>query len=229
MPLLLINQIYFIIKKKNLAGFFECIPSIMLSIFTFLCGADVEYIDFDKIPKDTASLFVLNHQSIFDVVLTYNKWQKYAGYIAKIELYRYPFFGKWLEIAGCLFIDRKDLKQGMKVIIEAIGLIKKGKSIVVFPEGTVNKTGHPEILQEFKKGSLKIADKAKCPLIPIVIANTNSIFEAQKPFIKGNRKVLIKCLGQIDVKSLSEENQKDLSKYIQNLMQDELTKLYSKI
>lgn len=227
LPLLIVNQIFFIFKKKNIGGFFNSIPALMLSLFGFLSGARVEYIDFNKIPENTPSLFVLNHQSIFDIILTYNKWQNYASYIAKIELTRYPLFAKWLEIAGCLFIDRKDLKQGMKIIIEAINRIKAGKSIAVFPEGTINKTGHPEILQEFKSGSLKIADKAKCPLIPVVIANSSSIFEAQKPFIKGRCKVLIKCLDPIDIKSLSEENQKNLSAYVRNLMQNELTELYS--
>ncbi len=226
LPLLIVNQIYFIIRKKNIGGFFNNIPGFMLSVFTVLCGARVEYIDFDKIPENTPSLLVLNHQSIFDIVLTYNKWQKPASYIAKIELTRYPLFSKWLDIAGCLFLDRKDLKQGMQIIIEAINRIKNGKSIVIFPEGTVNKTGSPEILQEFKKGSLKIADKAKCPIIPIVVANSNSIFEKQKPFIKGNRRVYMKCLGPIDIKALPEENQKNLSEYVQNLMQAELTELY---
>ena len=226
LPLLIVNQIFFVFKKRNIGGSFSNIPGLMLSLFGFLSGASLEYIDFDKIPENTPPLFVLNHQSIFDIILTYNKWQKHASYIAKIELTHYPIFSKWLDVAGCLFIDRKDLKQGMKIVIEAINRIKNGKSIVIFPEGTINKTGHPEILQEFKKGSLKIADKAGCPLIPVVIANSRSVFEAQKPFIKGGRKVIIKCLDPIDIKSLSEDNRKDLSAYVQSLMQNELTELY---
>ena len=80
-----------------------------------------------------------------------------------------------------IVLNRTDIKKGLQTILEGIDLIKKGTSIVIFPEGTRSKT---EDLLPFKEGSLKIAEKSKCPIIPVAITNTESVFENHLPRIK---------------------------------------------
>jgi 1-acyl-sn-glycerol-3-phosphate acyltransferase len=80
-----------------------------------------------------------------------------------------------------LFLDRKDTKQGLKIILKAIDYVKEGISIFVFPEGTRSKDGK---MIPFKAGAFKISTKTGCPIIPVVLSGTADIFENHLPKIK---------------------------------------------
>ena len=151
-------------------------------VVIFFAGTKVIVKGEENIPKDTPVLYVGNHRSFFDIILTYVRVPRSTGYISKKEMDRVPLLGIWMRHLHCLFLDRKDLKQGMKTILEAIEKAKSGISICIFPEGTRNKTGG-EMLP-FHEGSFKIADKAGIPIIPMTLVNTEEIFENHLPRIK---------------------------------------------
>ena len=116
-----------------------------------LSGVSVTYIGEDRIPKDTPVLYVGNHRSYFDIVMTYVRVPRTTGYISKVEFLKIPLLSNWMKNLHCLFLDRSDLKAGMKTILAAIEEIKNGVSICIFPEGTRNRTDAP--LLEFHAGS----------------------------------------------------------------------------
>ena len=151
-------------------------------VVIFFAGTKVIVKGEENIPKDTPVLYVGNHRSFFDIILTYVRVPRPTGYVSKKEMDRVPLLGVWMRHLHCLFLDRKDIKQGMKVILEAIEKAKSGISICIFPEGTRNKTGG-EMLP-FHEGSFKIADKANIPIIPMTLVNTEEIFENHLPKIK---------------------------------------------
>lgn len=132
-------------------------------VVLFLSGTKMKIVGEENVPKDIAVLYVGNHRSYFDVVMTYTRVPRPTGYIAKKEMLRYPLLMHWMKNLHCLFLDREDIKAGMKTILEAINLIKSGVSICVFPEGTRNKS---EQMIPFKEGSLKMAEKSGCPIVP---------------------------------------------------------------
>ena len=66
-------------------------------------------------------------------------------------------------------MDRENLRQSMQVINEAADVVKEGKNVILFPEGTRSRKGNQ--LLEFKSGSFKIAVKAKCPIVPVALKN----------------------------------------------------------
>ncbi len=158
------------------------IVSWAFRVVIFFAGTKVIVKGEENIPKDTPVLYVGNHRSFFDIILTYVRVPRPTGYISKKEMDRVPLLGVWMRHLHCLFLDRKDIKQGMKVILEAIEKAKSGISICIFPEGTRNKTGG-EMLP-FHEGSFKIADKANIPIIPMTLVNTEEIFENHLPKIK---------------------------------------------
>ncbi len=135
----------------------------------------------ENIPDKTAVLYIANHLSIFDIVMTYPYFKGTTGYIAKKELKKIPLLNFWMELIECEFLDRSSLKAGFKMITNSIEKIHNGISIFIFPEGTRSKTGE---MAEFKGGSFKIATKAKCPIVPISIQNTQHILRTHMPFIK---------------------------------------------
>ena len=119
--------------------------------------------------------------------MTYVRVPRTTGYISKVEFLKIPLLSNWMKNLHCLFLDRSDLKAGMKTILAAIEEIKNGVSICIFPEGTRNRTDAP--LLEFHAGSLKIAEKAQCPIVPMTIANAEQIFEALHPQDKGYHRI----------------------------------------
>ncbi len=151
-------------------------------VVVFFAGTKVIVKGEENIPKDTAVMYVGNHRSYFDIILTYIRVPRPTGYISKKEMNNIPLLGIWMRHLHCLFLDRKDIKQGLKTILEAIEKAKSGISICVFPEGTRNKTG--EEMLPFHEGSFKIAEKAGVPIVPMTLVNTSAIFEDQFPRIK---------------------------------------------
>lgn len=181
----------------------------------FLAGTKVDYIGLENIPSDTPVLYVGNHRSFFDIVLTYPMVPRPTGYISKKEIARIPLLSTWMRNLHCLFLDRKDIKAGMQTILQAIDMIKNGKSICIFPEGTRSKK-EGELLP-FHEGSLKIAAKSGCPIVPMTINNSAEILENHFPFIK-RAHVIIEYGEPVYPSSLPKEQQKQLAPYFQDII-----------
>lgn len=181
-------------------------------LVTKISGAKVTVKGLENVPKDTAVLYIPNHRSIFDIILTYPLCSRQTAYIAKKETKKIPVFNIWMTFMNCQFLDRKDLRAGLKVVLNCVEFIKKGISVCVFPEGTRNK-GEDDLLP-FHDGSLKIADKAGCPIIPIAINNTENIFEAHFPKL-APAKVTLEYCAPIYPSDFTKENKRKISSAVQ--------------
>lgn len=145
-----------------------------------ICGIKLTVIGKENIPKDQAVLYVCNHRSYFDIILGYSIMPGLTGYISKDDLEKVPLLNIWMRRLYCLFLNRTDMKQGLKTILKAIEYIKQGVSICIFPEGTRNR-GEEGSLLEFKEGSFKIAEKTGCPIIPVAISHTADVILNHMP------------------------------------------------
>ena len=186
-------------------------------------GVKVTFIGEENVPKDTPVLYIGNHRSFFDVPLSYPRCPIRTGYVAKKEMEKVPLLSTWMKRLHCLFLDRKDIKQGLKTILEAIEKVKSGISICIFPEGTRNKNESELELLPFHEGSFKIATKAKCPIIPIAISNSANIWEAHFPKVKPTH-VIVEYGKPIYVDELEKEDKKNLGAYTQNVILEMLKK-----
>lgn len=183
----------------------------------WITGVTVTVRGEENVPKDTAVLYVGNHRSYFDILLTYVRVPRPTGYIAKKEMLRYPLLVNWMKNLHCLFLDRKDIKQGMKTILEGIESVKSGISICIFPEGTRNKVN--DTFLPFHEGSFKIAEKSGCPVIPICINNSAAIFEDHLPRMK-KAHVVIEYLKPVYIKDLPKEKRKFVGAHVQNIIME---------
>lgn len=183
----------------------------------FLAGTKVTVIGEENVPKDAPVLYVANHRSFFDILITYVRVPRPTGYIAKAEMTYVPLLNIWMHYLHCLFLDRKDIKKGLKTILSAVDKIKNGISICIFPEGTRNKTDDDFL--PFHDGSFKIADKAKCPIIPMTLNNTSAIFEDQFPRIKKSH-VVLEYGKPILMSELDKEDKKHIGQYVQNIISE---------
>lgn len=187
----------------------------------FLSGIKVTVIGEENVPKDTPVLYVGNHHSIFDVVVTYVRVPNLTGYVAKKEIAKVPLLSTWMHYLNCLFLDRKDIKAGAKMIIDAVHKIKDGISIFIFPEGTRSKVEGETL--PFHEGSFKIATKANCPIVPVVLTNTNRIFEDHFPWIKKTY-VTIEYCKPIILDEMPDDIKKSPANYVRNIIVEKYEK-----
>ena len=179
----------------------------------FIAGTNLIVLGKENIPADCAVLYVGNHRSYFDIILNYISVPGITGFIAKKEMNRYPLLRVWMRYIHCLFLDRDDIRQGMQTILLGVEKVKSGISIFVFPEGTRNKSDD-EFLP-FKAGSLKIAEKSGCPIIPVAINNSDGVFEKHLPKIYKTT-VVIEFGEPIYPATLDKEARKNLSDTVVN-------------
>lgn len=184
----------------------------------FISGVKIEVTGVENIPKDKACLFVGNHNGFYDILTTYVTIPNPVGYVAKKEMIRYPFLNWWMMNIGCLFLDRKNIKEGLRTILKGVEQIKRGVSVFVFPEGT---RSHDGKMLPFKEGSMKMAEKSKCPIIPVAITGTAEIFEHHLPRIKKGV-VTIDYGTPIIIEDLEQNEKKFLGAYTREKIQEML-------
>ena len=106
------------------------------------------------------SFFVIsNHRGFFDIITGYTLFTNLTGIVSKDSLKKLPIVHYWMKRINCLFLNRNDLRDGVKMVIDAINNINNGISMWVFPEGTRCKNENPLELLEFKQGAFKIPEK----------------------------------------------------------------------
>lgn len=199
---------------------------IVLAVFRLcirITGSTVTVIGEENVPKDTAVLYIANHRSFFDVLLTYVRVPRCTGYIAKYEMKHIPLLHAWMCLLHCLFLNREDLRQGMETILAAIDDIKNGVSVCIFPEGTRPKDTSELEMLPFHKGSFKIATKTGCPIVPIALCGTSQIFEDHLPMIRPAH-VTLEYGRPIYPDTLTKEEKKDLEQYTQDIILEMLKK-----
>lgn len=193
------------------------IVQIMFRFILRIAGVKIKVEGMQNIPKDQAVLYVGNHRSYFDILVGYVTVPGLTGFIAKKEMKRYPFLANWMENVNCLFLDRVNMKEGLKTILTGIDKVKHGISIWIFPEGTRNESKELLDLMPFKEGSLKIAEKSGCPVIPVALTGTAEVFENHLPKIKPSH-VTIRFGAPIMLKELPPEQKKFSGAYTRDVI-----------
>ncbi len=132
-----------------------------------------------NLPKGKV-IITLNHTSNLDaVVLILNTWEK-KYFLAKKELFVSKARSWFLKKMGAIKIDREIAD--VSAIKEAFKVLKNNKKLVIFPEGTRNKTEELN-LQQVKHGAAMIAIKTKTPIVPLWIFNRPKAFRKTKILI----------------------------------------------
>lgn len=182
----------------------------------FQSGVRIEVIGKENIPEEPV-LFVSNHRSYFDILTLHTTSGKRPGFVAKAEMLKFPLLAWWMKDIACLFLDRNDLRSGMQMIKEGMEQIKQGISMVIFPEGTRN---GKDILLTFKEGSLKMAEKADCPVVPVTVIDTDKLLEVRPGFDIRKGKVKVIYGKPFYIKDLPKEQKKKAGAYVQAIIQE---------
>jgi len=126
----------------------------------------------ELVPVDQPVIYMSNHQGNFDIHALFRAIPYRFSWIAKEELFSIPIFGHSMRRAGYVPLDRSDGRQALRSMERAATLIREGRSVVIFPEGTRTPDGN---LLPFKKGGFLLACKAGVPVVPVTINGSRQV------------------------------------------------------
>ena len=180
-----------------------------------IAGVKIEVSGLDNIP-DEACLYVGNHNSYFDILVTETVIPSGTGFVSKDSLQKIPGLSSWMNLIHCLFLNRTDVREGLKMILTGADYLKEGYSMFIFPEGTRSRDGH---IGEFKGGSLKMAQKAGAPIVPVAISGSSKIFEKNEGLRVTPGHVKVSFGTPFKFSDLTKEQKKTISDHTRTAIQ----------
>ncbi len=162
-----------------------------------------------------ANMYMLNHQSILDIVLFEALSNKNLAWVAKKEIADLFWFGHILKVPEMIVVERESKSSLVKLLKDAKDRINAKRPIAIFPEGT--RTDGKK-LRRFKAGARMIADKNNMLVQPIVIVGTKAIFDSQKIKQRGGEVKIVY------LPSIKAEKKTDWYKSTEELMAKTLTR-----
>jgi 1-acyl-sn-glycerol-3-phosphate acyltransferase len=146
-------------------------------IILLVLGVKVTVKGRELLDKNAAYIFVTNHQSFVDIPVLMKAIPNRIRFVYKKQLSRIPIFGWGMYLSGYIPIDRTNVRTALVSLRNAAEKVRKGTSIVIFPEGTRSLDGS---LGDFKKGMFVLADEAKVDIVPVTLNGTYKILPRDK-------------------------------------------------
>ncbi len=137
-----------------------------------IVGVRVEVRGLERLDPRQSYIFTPNHQSLIEVPLFVTYLGRNPAYLAKKELFKYPVFGYGIRLIGVVPVDRSNTKSAVESARLATENLRRGKSYIVYPEGTRSPDGR---LLPFKKGAFMMAIEAGVPVVPVTISGATKI------------------------------------------------------
>lgn len=166
----------------------------------------------ENIPKKGGALITCNHVDVYDPPLIGCACSRELHFLAKKELFRNPLFAWLIRNLNAIPISRGDFDR--KGLSSALEILKSGKALVAFPEGTRSKDGE---LKEFKLGAAKLALEAEVPIVPTYLDYSRNWLKA----LLHRRKIIIRFGSPLnpDSFSLIPKNKEGYKRVTQGIMQ----------
>ncbi len=187
-------------KNRKLAhaqGFWWADAIIGLSPFWHLEISGLEHID----PRKTY-VIVANHQSLADIVILYKTHLQFK-WVAKENLFKIPVFGWCMSLAKHIPLARRELSSIRDAYDVAGEWLRKGISVLFFPEGTRSKTGR---ISNFKNGAFKLALQEQKPILPVYIGGSSGVIPRGSWIFKSIASCTLKVLPEIDTGTFAAED-----------------------
>jgi 1-acyl-sn-glycerol-3-phosphate acyltransferase len=210
---------YFIFKGKQATDIVSNFIKIWAGGFSILMAYRFKVINRHFVKKNKAYIFVVNHSSYLDAIAVVKVIPQSFKPLGKIEMVNIPIFGM-LYKRLVILIDRSSKESRERCVIALKEEIARGQSILIFPEGTMNRTEH--LLGDFYDGAFKIAIETQTPILPLTIINTKELMPRNDALAIKNG--VIKCVfsEEIDVRGLKKEDLLYLKNRVYKEMESQL-------
>jgi 1-acyl-sn-glycerol-3-phosphate acyltransferase len=177
-------------------GSMEFIQTLWSRMMLWAPGAELEIIGREHCDPKRPVIIASNHQSTLDIpALMIAFWPTEIRFVAKKIIKYVPLFGWYMALAGFVFVDRGNKREGRKSLQIAADKIAAGTSIIIFPEGTRSADGE---IGPFKKGTFALATMAKVPICPVAIEGSRHVMPQARWDVRPG-KIRVKIGAPIDV------------------------------
>lgn len=175
----------------------------------------------EKARRGSTYVIISNHQSILDILLI-NCLRYRFKWISKIENMKVPVLGWYLLMADYITIDRGNSESKEKMLGKSYSFLKKGTSIMLFPEGTRSVDGNPGF---FKRGAFQLAINTGTPILPVLIDGTGGVLPKHGLIFNTGHKISIRVLDPVYPNSFNTDNPDILALNFSNFMTEALEKM----
>lgn len=169
----------FFLKDPQRAGLQQKVSRVWMRVFLTLIGCPLKIKNKKVFEKNKNYIIVCNHNSLMDVPVTNPFMPKPTKTIAKKSFAKVPLFG-WIYQWGSVLVDRNSEKSRKQSYFDMKAVLSMGMDMVLYPEGTRNKTNQP--LKKFHNGAFKLAVDTQHEILPAILLNTKKILPADKFF-----------------------------------------------
>lgn len=218
-PLLLLDTLFNKTSSKNLSedSYADRFTRALTRFLFRTTGSSLKITGLENVPERQPVLFVSNHQSHVDSLVIHGFIDMPKGFVSVIEALNIPIIRTWMKKMICVFLDRNDLRQAFNSLEQCVDILKKGRSMVIYPEGRLDEG--KEVLK-FKKGCLKVAMNAEVPIIPVTIRNSCKVMNKNGTRIRAAN---VECIisEPVQVKG-ADKSEKELIQMVRDIIVSKL-------
>jgi 1-acyl-sn-glycerol-3-phosphate acyltransferase len=168
-------------------------------------------------------VIVINHQSLADVPLVAHLVVD-AKWVAKAELFRLPALGWMLRMSGDIPVERADSRKAAKALLQSVRYLRKGCSVLFFPEGTRSPDG--EVLP-FNDGPFQLAVRENVPVLPVVVEGSGNALPRNTWIFGGVLDVHLRVLEAVPIDGRTAKQSGELRDTVRQKIIDELHRMRS--
>ena len=172
--------------NPNFWGYYPGVLWSRINLAIALCPIKVE--GRENLDSKQSYVFVANHQGATDILMLFGYLGQPFRWMLRQGIKKAPVLGPFCENSGQIWVDESGAKGIIHTVRQALSVLKDGKSMVIFPEGTRSKDGQ---LHAFKKGAFAIAAMIKLPVVPVTLINSYQTMPKGSISIRPHRLKLI--------------------------------------
>jgi 1-acyl-sn-glycerol-3-phosphate acyltransferase len=186
---------------------------------TTVAKIDLEVRGREHLPHGEACVVMANHQSFYDIPVLIRAVPDPMTFVAKAELFKVPVFGRAMETAGIVKVDRNNRSQSVASLHSAVRQLQSGRHIYIAPEGTRSLDGK---LGPMKSGGFRMALEAGARIVPVAIDGTRHVLPSRKLIVQTGHHVVVTICPPIDPKAYGMDRRKDLMEAVRKSLADAL-------
>lgn len=198
----------FFLRDPAKARWHRIVSMVWMWIYLRLIGCPLSIHGKQHFKNDTNYVVICNHNSLMDVPVSTPFMPRANKTIAKKSFTKVPIFG-WIYAFGSVLVDRNNDASRRKSYEEMKRMLAIGLDMVIYPEGTRNRTNEP--LKKFYDGAFRLAVDTKKPILPAVLFHTKKVLPANKLFYLFPHKLEMHFLPAIESTNTSVEELKETS------------------
>lgn len=194
----------FIIPEPHAARWHRKVSRVWMTVYLTLAGCPLRIKGRENYDKNRNYVVICNHRSLMDVPVTTPFMPNANKTIAKKSFALVPIFG-WIYTLGSVLLDRKSAVSRRKSFEQMRKVLAMGLDMVIYPEGTRNRTSAP--LKTFYDGAFRLAVIAGKPIIPVLIFNTDKVLPTNKAFYMMPHRLEMHFLPPVEVSTTDNMNE----------------------